>query len=779
MPGPGGGWAPGTSGPGAPGVPAAGAPAAAGGPGPASVPGGPGATSAQSVGGRLPSGPSAASTGTGAASSRATVGSRSGSRSRSASRGGLGAGLVEIPRVPLRDPATAVMAEPRVAESRRFCARCEKPVGRGRDGRPGRTEGFCPYCGTPFSFVPRLNPGDIVNQRYEILGALAYGGVGWIYLARDRNVSDTVSDRWVVLKGLINTSDADAMASAVAERRFLVELDHPNIVKIHDFVEHPDPRTGTPVGYIVMEYVGGQSLRDMLLTRRRETGERALPLPEVLAYGIEILPALDYLHDRNLLYCDFKPDNVIHAEEQLKLIDLGAVRHVDDTTSAIFGTPGYQAPEIGTLGPSVASDIYTVGRALAVLSLDFRGFSTTYANRLPDPAEAPLFAAEMSYYRLLRRATHPDPARRFQSAGEMSEQLLGVLREVLSAADGVPRPAVSRQFTPERRPFGTDAGEVDLGLANPAGGPGGGLPLGAIAPAPAAVAAALPLPQVDVLDPAAGFLASLGATDPAELIRQLSTAPVRSVEVAFRLVRARIEAGDLAGAAADLNRLAAADPYDWRVDWYRGLLALTANRPAEARAAFDVVYDVLPGEPASRLALAASAECAGDRPLAARLYERVWWVDHSYLSAAFGLARIRFLTGDRAGALAVLDQVPDSSIHYVTAQIAAVRASLPGLSTAAGPDDLLRASARLERLGLDLERQTRLTIEVLEVALAWIRNRPAPVSGLRILGHDLTERGLRFGLERAYRTLAQLAREPQLRVALIDHANAVRPRTLV
>ena len=104
-----------------------------------------------------------------------------------------------------------------------------------------------------------------------MLGCLAHGGLGWIYLARDRNVSDTVADRWVVLKGLIDTGDADAMAAAVTERRFLVEVDHPNIVKIHDFVQHPDPSTGTDVGYIVMEYVGGQSLRDLLLasTARR------------------------------------------------------------------------------------------------------------------------------------------------------------------------------------------------------------------------------------------------------------------------------------------------------------------------------------------------------------------------------------------------------------------------------------------------------------------------------------------------------------------------------
>jgi serine/threonine-protein kinase PknG len=89
---------------------------------------------------------------------------------------------------------------------------------------------------------------------------VAHGGLGWIYLARDRNISDSGADRWVVLKGLINTGDPDAMAAAMAERRFLVEVDHPNIVKIHDFAQHPDPKTGEVVGYIVMEYVGGRSL---------------------------------------------------------------------------------------------------------------------------------------------------------------------------------------------------------------------------------------------------------------------------------------------------------------------------------------------------------------------------------------------------------------------------------------------------------------------------------------------------------------------------------------
>ena len=172
-------------------------------------------------------------------------------------RGRLGAGMVDIPPVPARDPATAVMTDPTVAEHRRFCARCDEPVGRSRDGQPGRTEGFCAACGAPFSFLASLAPGDLVAGQYEVVGCLAHGGLGWIYLARDH----FVSERWVVLKGLLDRSDEHAMAAALAERRFLAEVEHPNIVKIHNFVEHHGD------GYIVMEYVDGVSLKQMLEDR--------------------------------------------------------------------------------------------------------------------------------------------------------------------------------------------------------------------------------------------------------------------------------------------------------------------------------------------------------------------------------------------------------------------------------------------------------------------------------------------------------------------------------
>ncbi len=347
--------------------------------------------------------------------------------------------------MPYRDPASAVLADPRVPENRRYCANCEQPVGRGRDGRPGMTEGFCRNCGTRFSFSPKLEPGDLVAGQYEVLGCLAFGGLGWIYLARDHNVSD----RWVVLKGLLNTGDADAMAAAVAERQFLAQVEHPNIVRIYNFVQHADRRTGEQAGYIVMEYVGGKSLKQILADARGVSG--SVPVAHAIAYAIEVLPALGYLHDRGLVYCDFKPDNVIQTEEQLKLIDMGGVRGVD-SDGPIYGTVGYQAPEISTEGPTVSSDLFTVGRALAVLTFEFKGYQSTYKFTLPDGV--PLLEQQESFARLLRRATHGDPERRFASAGEMAEQLTGVLREVLATADGTPRPAFSTVFSPELQAIG-------------------------------------------------------------------------------------------------------------------------------------------------------------------------------------------------------------------------------------------------------------------------------------------------------------------------------------
>ncbi|WP_406182893.1 tetratricopeptide repeat protein [Streptomyces sp. NBC_01006] len=809
----------------------------------------------------------------GAASSRSVSVRSSGSASGSSGRGRLGAGLVNIPEVPRPDPSAAVLENPEVPERKRFCSRsdCGAPVGRSRGDRPGRTEGFCTKCGHPYSFVPKLRAGEVVHGQYEVAGCLAHGGLGWVYLAVDR----AVSDRWVVLKGLLDTGDQDAMAAAISERRFLAEIEHSNIVRIYNFVEHLDQRTGSLDGYIVMEYVGGKSLKEIANERRRPDGRRdPLPVEQACAYGIEALEALGHLHSRNLLYCDFKVDNAIQQQDQLKLIDMGAVRRMDDEESAIYGTVGYQAPEVAELGPSVASDLYTVARTLAVLTFDFQGYTNVFVDSLPDPEHIEVFGRYESFYRLLVRATDPDPGRRFSSAQEMADQLTGVLREVVALQTGRPRPQLSTLFGPELRVpdtrlFADVAGaEVSrLGaraVPGPAAGgrrpgrrpglsailPGpvpGSVPASgsgaAVAPGAAALSAplgttsthrvggqaaavpaarrapeqpgrhaapvaapvpvpgvratelaaleargmalALPVPLVDSGDPNAGFLAGLLASAPGDLLGALRSAPADSAELRLRELRARLELGELAAAGAALADLEGRHPDDWRVVWARGIASLATGEDEMAALSFDAIYDAFPGEPAPKLALGLCAEILGQLDNAAEYYRLVWSTDPGFVSASFGLARVQLAAGDRSGAVHTLESVPEASIHYTAARVAAVRARLRDRSPEeALLPDLTAAAAQveaLERFGLDAVRHERLSTEVLGSALDWVLSgsRGSDPGRTSLLGSQLDERGLRFGLERSYRVLARLAQRGEDRIELVERANRFRPRTWV
>ncbi|UUY47886.1 serine/threonine-protein kinase PknG [Streptomyces yangpuensis] len=866
---------------------------------------------------------------TGQASTR-SVSVRSSGSGASSGRSRLGAGLVNVPEVPRPDPSAAVLDNPEVPERKRFCSRsdCGAPVGRARGDRPGRTEGFCTKCGHPYSFVPKLRAGEVVRGQYEVAGCLAHGGLGWVYLAVDR----AVADRWVVLKGLLDTGDQDAMEAAISERRFLAEIEHSNIVRIYNFVEHLDQRTGSLDGYIVMEYVGGKSLKEIANERRRPDGRRdPLPVEQACAYGIEALEALGHLHSRNLLYCDFKVDNAIQQQDQLKLIDMGAVRRMDDDESAIYGTVGYQAPEVAELGPSVASDLYTVARTLAVLTFDFQGYTNVFVDSLPDPEHIEVFRRYESFYRLLVRATDPDPGRRFASAQEMADQLTGVLREVVALQTGQPRPQLSTLFGPELRVpdtrlftgtdtwdtvvsrlghreitprggtglrslwsrtrptppppgrpgtaqqpsgagvravgAGTSPGTADPaasgpvtspsgaglpgaaasagprhaarggapgsrhpasaagGAAGPAGSGGAGLttatrvagaavprarqaPPTAAGPAPAPLTAppaggtgtgtgsattldardsalALPVPLVDAGDPNAGFLAGLLASAPADLLGALASAPAESAELRLRELRARLELGEPAAAGDALAELEARHPDDWRVVWARGIASLATGDDETAAVSFDAIYDAFPGEPAPKLALGLCAEVLGQLDNAAEYYRLVWITDPGFVSAAFGLARVQLAAGDRAGAVRTLESVPEASIHYTAARVAAVRARLRDRS----PDEPLLADLSaaadqveaLRRFGLDPERQELLATEVLGSALDWVLSggRGADPGRTSLLGSQLDERGLRFGLERSYRVLARLARRGEERIELVERANRFRPRTWV
>ena len=698
---------------------------------------------------------SAAVTGTGS-SPTSHRSARSGTR-RSAptvgktSRRQLGAGLISIPELPSTDPELGILAEPKVPENKRFCADCNQAV--------KRDKGFCTKCGQKYNFIPSLAPGDVLGEQYQVKGAIAYGGLGWIYLGFDNLLS-----RYVVLKGLLNSEDAASAAVALAERQFLAAVNHSNIVGIYNFVTHDAE------GYIVMEYVGGKTLKEI----RKERG--ILPVAEAIAYIHRVLGAFGYLHQLGLVYCDFKPDNIMLKQDDIKLIDLGGARKINDPDGDIYGTIGYAAPEAGE-GPTIASDLFTVGRTLAVLVTNIPGFSTEHQYTLPSAQSDPVFAQQESLYRFLLKATAPSADDRFQTAEEMAEQLLGVLREVVATETKQPRPATSILFDGDRLAV---AASGDFSPIEPS---------------------YLHLPHllIDGKDP--GFNDILNASMTTDLDRRIEqlTQVVKklptSIEAKLRLANNLIDRQAVIVSASDftevellLEQISTQDAWDWRVDWYRGKFFLIQNRLEKAQSAFDRVYFDLPGELAPKLAFAIAAELGKNYSLAAQMYELVARTDLNYPTAAFGLARCQLMQGDRSAAVTALAQVPPASNLYTRAKVEITRIlvdrQLPvAVNMPIHPQPTLKelesATKTVETLTLEGIERFRIDRQVLETALNLLTSKAITAQNhLLILGQPLEEMKLRAGLEKVLRSIAHLSSGDE-KIGLIDEANRVRPKTLL
>ncbi|MDR1852361.1 MAG: protein kinase [Propionibacteriaceae bacterium] len=288
-----------------------------------------------------------------------------------------------------------------------------------------------------------IEPGTLVAGQYRVLGPIAFGGQGWVYLARDERVG-----RDVVLKGMLHPDDPEQRELAARERRMLARLgSHPLIVEIYNVVEYGSDE------YLVTEFVPGRSLAQLL-----KSG--TFTAAQAVALVLAVLPGLDYLHSLGLLYLDFKPGNIVATPNKVMLIDLGSVRELGDTDRAIYGTVGYAAPELASDGPSVASDVYSVGRTLLALIAGTSGF---------DPAQPPAeLAGHDSLIRLLERTLAADPRDRFQSVAELEVQLSLVLRELAASPDPAKETRSSHLFT---APIGSGAGadweQLPLPLVSP------------------------------------------------------------------------------------------------------------------------------------------------------------------------------------------------------------------------------------------------------------------------------------------------------------------------
>ncbi|QNH95507.1 serine/threonine protein kinase [Corynebacterium anserum] len=660
--------------------------------------------------------------------------------------------------------------------------------------------------------APTLHEGDIIAGQYEVLGPIAHGGMGWIYIAVDHYVAD----RYVVLKGMMATENEHERAVAESERAFLADITHPGIVKIFNFID--DPRADG--GFIVMEYVGGPSLR----SQRRQQGG-TLKVDTAIGYILEILPALDYLHARGVVYNDLKPDNIIITEDQVKLIDLGAVTGIG-AFGHIFGTKGFQAPEVAKTGPTVASDIYTVGRTLASLVVELPVKDGVYVEGLPTPDEEPLFREYLSLYRLLLRATDPDPDVRFSSATAMSNQLMGVLREILAIRDGRHFPHMHTRFTDQRSTFGTKhiVFRTDQLLD--------GIRRSVEITAPEIVAA-LPTPLTDPEDPGASLLSAASYTEANELLDTLERALQQpemsnSAEIPLTMVRAKLDLGMTSDAREQLENMSTYMKNDWRYHWHSGIASLLSGDYISAQRYFNRVLYILPGEPAPKLALAATDELllqqqgmhntrllnqevsraasalafAQRVPVddysgvpdwehltqdpvalrfhAMRLYGLVWATNPTIVSSAFGLARQLQAEAMTDPAVSALDRVPQNSRHQRLARLTTILLLVNDHSTLT-ESRIRRAARRLELLPTNEPRLQQVRLAVMSAALQWLRERVKngyqPVSSSNLFDVEFTEPGLRTGLENGLRMLARQSPFARHRYSLVDMANKIRPET--
>jgi serine/threonine-protein kinase len=266
------------------------------------------------------------------------------------------------------------------------------------------------------------NPPSIPG--YELLTKLAPGGMGVVYEARQMRLNRTVALK--VLRAAEFAGDADLVRFRV-EAEAVARLDHPNVVRIHDFGEH----NGLP--YYSMECVEGGTLADKLAGR---------PLPPCgAAQLVEVLArAVHYVHQRQIIHRDLKPTNILlTADGTLKVADFGLAKLLDEDarlthTRTVLGTASYMAPEQAAgkareAGP--AADIYALG-AILYEALTGRPPFRAETRELtivqvlssePVPPGRVQAGVPPALQRVCLKCLHKEPGRRYASAEELADDL--------------------------------------------------------------------------------------------------------------------------------------------------------------------------------------------------------------------------------------------------------------------------------------------------------------------------------------------------------------------
>ncbi|MCC6259550.1 MAG: serine/threonine protein kinase [Anaerolineales bacterium] len=300
-----------------------------------------------------------------------------------------------------------------------------------------------------------MDAGLLLNNRYQLLEQLGSGGMAEVFRARD-----LMLDRNVAIKVLRRdfSGNEDFQNNFRQEARAAANLSHPNIVTVHDFGFAED------LLFIVMEYIPGKDLKQLIRERGRYTVEEAIPLIFQACAGI------GYAHRAGLVHCDVKPHNMlVSADGRLKVTDFGIARALStilpgEKTDIVWGSPLYFSPEQAKgEAPSPASDVYSLGVVLYELLSGTPPFTASSADELarlhisarPIPIREYVPDIPNALEEIIVKVLSKEPAARYRTADQLGRVLktFGTQRNAPMAEPALQPEIVNR--LPAREPIST------------------------------------------------------------------------------------------------------------------------------------------------------------------------------------------------------------------------------------------------------------------------------------------------------------------------------------
>jgi serine/threonine-protein kinase len=270
---------------------------------------------------------------------------------------------------------------------------------------------FCIHCGQPLAVQQTI-------RQYQVLRTLGQGGMGTTYLAWDTKGWMTGNPQLLVLKQMNADMAKIAKAQELFEREAytLKSLNYPGIPKYYDFFVENGKK------YLAMELVHGQDLEKRVQMTGPVTPSQAI------AWMIQTCDILDYLHSQEspLIHRDIKPANLMvrNANNQIVVLDFGAVKEIGTTPGTRIGAEGYCAPEQERGQPLIQSDLYAIGPTLIFLLTGenpFKFFRQKGRNFRFDVANSPTITPKLR--EVIERVTEPLPRDRYQTAKELAAAL--------------------------------------------------------------------------------------------------------------------------------------------------------------------------------------------------------------------------------------------------------------------------------------------------------------------------------------------------------------------